>query len=168
MIKSSWFCFWAAGCPGLRPNVQASRRMSGPHARYSGLAIPVCSFVLCCCRMSGPLRRMSGLPVLPGCPGFSAGYPGIAIQRTCLCWAARRMSGHLPDVRAFLLCRMSRLGPRMSGPSVLFFCFCSVLAAYDAGYPAPSPDVRPTHSLTLQRPYSSSHYIYPLFSTGEG
>ena len=66
--------------------------------------------------MSGPLRRMSGLPVLPGCPGFSAGYPGIAVQRTCLCWAARRMSGHLPDVRAFLFCRMSGLGPGCPAP----------------------------------------------------
>ena len=119
-----------AECLGCSLDIRASHRISGPsHSRMH-----FCAVLLPDVRPSTPdvrapsARRMSGL---------LAGYPGIAVQRTFLCWAARRMSGHLPDVRAFLLCRMSGLDPRMSGPSVS----CSVSALLFKWLAR--PDVRP-------------------------
>ena len=135
-----------AECLGCSLDIPASRRISGPsHSRMH-----FCAVLLLDVRPSTPdvrapsARRMSGL---------LGGYPGIGVQKMFLWWAARRMSGHLPDVRAFLLCRMSGLDPRMSGPSVS----CSVSALLFKWLAR--PDVRPACSLALQWPYLSSHYI---------
>jgi len=91
-----------ARCPSCSLDIRASRRISGPsHSRMH-----FCAVLLSDVRAPSA-RQMSGL---------LAGYPGIGVQRTFLCWAARRMSGHLPDVRAFLLCRMSGLDPGCPAP----------------------------------------------------
>ena len=157
-----------AGCPGITTDVRASRQISGP----SHSSMQFCVVLLSDVRPSTPdvrapsARRMSGL---------LGGYPGIGVQKMFLWWAARRMSGHLPDVRPPAGCPGLPVLPdvRAWPPDVrplcsqLWFWFLFLISC-QAGCPAPCPDVRPAPSLTLQRPYSCSRYIYPFFSTGEG
>ena len=91
MIKPSGFCLLAAGCPGFKPDVRASRRISDLLAGYPGLAIQ--RALLCCAA-----RRMSGPSCYAGCPGLTPGCPAPLFPAL------------------FLPCSSSGLPGRMSGP----------------------------------------------------
>ena len=139
---SGLFCLWEcrmsgphAGCPSSPSFI--SRRFLVPR-RMSGFSPDVRAFLI---------RRMSG--PYPGCPA-SANHGTteilLLVHNSAGCPAVYRMSG--PACYA-------------GCPAPLFFCSASALflVPCQAGCPAPRPDVRPAHSLTLQRPYLCSHYI---------
>ena len=147
-----------AGCPGPIPDVRP--------------ILPVELLWFCILVVIAPdVRDFPGCPGLPVTPDVRAPF---------------RISGHrypenvfmlgcAPDVRPPAGCPGLPVLPdvRAWPPDVrplcsqLWFCFLFLISC-QAGCPAPCPDVRPARSLTLQRPYSCSRYIYPFFSTGEG
>ena len=119
LFFSDPFCLWecqmsgpCTGCPGHcpPPDVRLLPRISGPHVQKVFLFYAGCPDV----------RQISGPSCLAGCPGLLPDVRAPTARR--LIWFCKhlwtlQMSGYLPDVQASLLCRMSRLDPRMSGSS---------------------------------------------------